>query len=95
MGVRVDVWWAKLIERYPNLNKVALAMLSLFHGPRVESLFSMVGNVLDKKDRKDELGYILGYPDSQINTALPTTKQVQMAVNQLLRLKEMIFTLLQ
>ena len=58
-GVPVDVWWAKLIERYPNLSKVALAMLSIFHGPHVESSFSMMGNVLDKKSKRMNLATYL------------------------------------
>ena len=43
------------IERYPNLSKVALAMLSIFHGPRVESSFSMMGNILDEKSGRMSL----------------------------------------
>ena len=53
--VRVDNWWTKLIEHYPNLSKVALAMLSIFHGPRVESSFSMMGNILDRKSGRISL----------------------------------------
>ena len=46
---RADVWWYQLKERYPILCKVALALLTIFHGPRVESSFSTMGNILDKQ----------------------------------------------
>ena len=46
---RADIWWYQLKGRYPTICKVSLALLSIFHGPRVESSFSMMGNILDKQ----------------------------------------------
>ena len=48
--IRADTFWANLRKGgdYPNLSKMALALLSCFHGPEVESSFSVMGTVLDK-----------------------------------------------
>lgn len=45
---RVDLWWAS-INCVPILKKVMKAALSIFHGPQVESSFSIMKNVMDKK----------------------------------------------
>ena len=44
-------WWASLekSKRYPVLTKVALATLSIFHGPVVESSFNVMGVIMDTK----------------------------------------------
>ena len=46
---RADIWWYQLKGRYPTIRKVSLALLSIFHGPRVESSFSVKGNISDKQ----------------------------------------------
>ena len=46
---RAGIYWYQLRGRYPTICKVSLALLSIFHGPRVESSFSMMGNILDKQ----------------------------------------------
>lgn len=50
-NMRIDEWWAKLLKlnKFPFLTKMVLALLSCFHGPQVESSFSMMGNILDKE----------------------------------------------
>lgn len=45
---RVDLWWAA-VNCVPILRKVMKAALSIFHGPQVESSFSIMKNVMDKK----------------------------------------------
>ena len=47
--VRADLWWYKLVERYPILTKLSLAAFTIFHGPRVEGSFSVMGDIMDKK----------------------------------------------
>ena len=47
--VRADTWWFKLKDKYLLLSKMSLALLTIFHGPRVESSFSVMGDVMDKK----------------------------------------------
>ena len=47
--VRADNWWWQLNEKYPVLSKLSLAALTVFHGPRVESSFSVMGDVIVKK----------------------------------------------
>ena len=47
--VRADNWWWQLNEKQPVLSKLSLAALTVFHGPRVESSFSVMGDVMDKK----------------------------------------------
>ena len=47
--VRADNCWWQLKEKYPVLSKLSLATLTVFHGPRVESKFSVMKDVMDKK----------------------------------------------
>ena len=47
--VRADTWWFKPKDKYPLLSKMSLALLNIFHGPRVESSFSVMGDIMDKK----------------------------------------------
>ena len=47
--VRADNWWWQLNEKYPVLSKLSLATLTVFHGTRVVSSFSVMGDVMDKK----------------------------------------------
>ena len=47
--VRADTWWFKPKVKYPLLSKMSLALLTIFHGPRVESSFSVMGDIMDKK----------------------------------------------
>ena len=47
--VRADTWWFKLKYHYFLLSKMSLALLTIFHIPRLESSFSVMGDVLDKK----------------------------------------------
>ena len=46
--VTSDTWWFKLKDKCPLLSKMSLALL-IFHGPGVESSFSVMGDVMDKK----------------------------------------------
>ena len=48
-NTRANVWWAIIKNHCTVLGKVALTMPSIFHGPPVESSFSMIGNILHKK----------------------------------------------
>ena len=42
-------WGSEHIQsHYPGLHSVAFAALSVFHGPAIESSFSVMGNVMDK-----------------------------------------------
>ena len=47
--VRADTWWFKLKDQYFLLSKLSLTLLTIFHGPRLKSSFSVMGDVLDKK----------------------------------------------
>ena len=42
-------WWSSLNKRYPAVFKMVTVVLSIFHGPRVESSFIVMGDVIDKK----------------------------------------------
>ena len=50
-GEEVDCvrWWVSISTKYPVVFKMVIAVLSNFHGPRVESSFNVMGDVLDKK----------------------------------------------
>jgi hypothetical protein len=49
LGSRVDEWWAlvRKTNRYPTLCKLAFSMLSVFHGPAVESSFNTMKDILN------------------------------------------------
>ena len=42
-------WWRFLAKQYPTSFKMIVAILSIFHGPRVESSFSMMSDFIDPK----------------------------------------------
>ena len=42
-------WWYPLEKKYPLVFKMIVATLSIFHGPRVESSFSIMTDVIDTK----------------------------------------------
>lgn len=46
---RIDSWWAAQQNSYPKLSKIALAGLTCFHGPMVECVFNLMGDVMDQK----------------------------------------------
>lgn len=50
-GERIDEWWNAVRQtgKYPKLSHVGLAIASCFHGPQVESAFSVMGDVIDEK----------------------------------------------
>lgn len=45
---RADEWWVSIKKscNYPLLSRMACALLTCFHGPRVESSFSMMNNII-------------------------------------------------
>ena len=47
--VRADIWWAQLKDKYTLLSKISLAVLTIFQALRVESSFSVMGDIMDKK----------------------------------------------
>lgn len=44
----IDKWWIGVREtgKYPFLSKMALSLLTCFHGPKVESSFSMMNSII-------------------------------------------------
>ena len=49
-------WWSSLEKKYPLVFNMIVATLSIFHGPRVESSFSMMTDVIDSKLRRLNIG---------------------------------------
>lgn len=51
---RVDVWWASVMAtgRYSALCSIVKAVLSIFHGPQVESSFNLMGDIMDQKSSR-------------------------------------------
>ena len=45
-------WWVGVLKKYPVVFKVVRAFLSIFHGSRVESSFSTMGDIIDKKSAR-------------------------------------------
>ena len=41
-------WWTSVSDRYPVILVMIQSVLSIFHGPRVESTFNVMGDVIDK-----------------------------------------------
>ena len=52
--VQLDLWWAKIFQtrNYPVLSQVVKACLSIFSGPHVESSFSLMSNIIDKRSNR-------------------------------------------
>lgn len=50
-GMEVDClnWWQSIESKYPVTFKMVSAVLSIFHGPRVESSYSMMTDIIDTK----------------------------------------------
>ena len=50
-GDNVDIvkWYSHLLEKYPVVHKMAMSVLFIFHRPSVESSFSKMVDVIDKK----------------------------------------------
>ena len=49
-------WWGKISDRYSVPFKVVCAVLSIFHGPRVESTFSVMNNMTDQNSERMNMG---------------------------------------
>ena len=49
---RIDVWWATLFGKYPLLFKVVAGILTIFHGPKVESSFKLMGDIIGTKSSR-------------------------------------------
>ena len=52
-GQRIDEWWANVFSQnrktFPHLQTVVKSVLSVFHGPIVESTFNLMGDILDER----------------------------------------------
>ena len=48
-------WWCSISKTYPLLFKVVEGVLSIFHGPQVESSFSVMGDVIDPKSSRMDI----------------------------------------
>ena len=48
-------WWNLVKERYPFLFKMVTGIPSIFHGPRVESSFNVMDDIIDKKSGRVNL----------------------------------------
>ena len=57
VGDRLDVWWSSLFKsnKYPCLSKVVKAALSIFTGPQVETSFSMMNDIIDKRSSRMDI----------------------------------------
>ena len=42
-------WWIQVSNKYPTIFKLITTILSIFHGPQVESTFSKMDHMLDEK----------------------------------------------
>lgn len=49
--VALDKWWANVfaLKRYPAVERIVSACLSVFTGPKVEASFSMMNNIITEK----------------------------------------------
>lgn len=50
-GGRLEKWWTggNVVAKYPALSKIAAAAITIFHGPQVESTFSVMSRVVTKQ----------------------------------------------
>lgn len=44
----IDEWWGEVVDnkKYPLLSKLVFALLTCFHGPKVEASFSLMNNIV-------------------------------------------------
>ena len=76
---RVGIWWYQLTRRYLTSCKGSLALLSIFHGPRVELLFNMIGNILDKQSGRINIDTYSAILTVKYNFLI--TEQAEMVLN--------------
>ena len=50
--VYIVKWYSYLSKKYPAVHKMAMSVLSIFHGPKLESSFSGMGHVIDKETNR-------------------------------------------
>ena len=48
-------WWIKVSTRYSTLFKIVIAILSTFHGPRIEGNLSEMKDVIDSKSGRIDI----------------------------------------
>ena len=55
--VTVDKWWSSvsMTGRYPSLCKLALSILTCFHGPQVESSFNAMNDIIDERSGRTDI----------------------------------------
>ena len=58
-------WWDKISDRYSVTFEAVCAILSTFDGPRVESTFSVMNNVIDQNSGRMN-GNVWSYPGHQV-----------------------------
>ena len=53
----IDTWWSHVAEtgNFSCLTKMVLAILTSYHGPQVESAFSIIGEVIDDKSARTNI----------------------------------------
>ena len=49
-------WWDKISDQYSVTFKVVCVIRSIFHGPRVESTFSVMNNMMDQNSGRMNMG---------------------------------------
>ena len=56
-GDRVDEWWVKVhaTQRYKAVSKVALAVCCVFPGPRIESSFNTISDIIHSKSANTQV----------------------------------------
>ncbi|KAJ8315732.1 hypothetical protein KUTeg_007882 [Tegillarca granosa] len=66
-SIRIEHWWGMVAktEKFPAICKMALALLSCFHGPQVEGTFNTMGDVIDSKSARINV---------ETNSAIQTVK---------------------
>lgn len=60
---RADRWWShsEVSGKFPVLTKMALSLLSCFHGPQVESSFSAMNQIIDPHSANLSIGSFQAY----------------------------------
>ena len=55
-NVECLTWWSLLEKKYPLVFKMIVATVPIFHGPQVESSFSMMTDVINMKSGRLNTG---------------------------------------
>lgn len=76
--ISIDSWWGAIdCNTYPVLTKTMKSLLSCFHGPLVESSFSLMGDILDIHSCNTDIETYAAYQNVKFHLAAANKSSVE------------------